>query len=107
MGKTDFAILVYSIHRHPDIWENPDEFDPLRFHPANAEGRDPYAYLPFSAGHRNCIGQNFAMNEERVVVASIVRQFHLSLVEEHEVEMVPKVVLRTKNDIQMNLEPIH
>ena len=101
------AILVYSLHRHPDIWDNPDEFDPLRFHPANAKGRDPYAYLPFSAGHRNCIGQNFAMNEERVVVASIVRQFRLSLVEGHEVEMVPKVVLRTKNDIQMNLEPIH
>ena len=47
------------------------------------------------------------MNEERVVVASIVRQFRLSLVEGHEVEMVPKVVLRTKNDILMNLEPIH
>ena len=43
------------------------------------------------------------MNEERVVVASIVHQFRLSLVEGHEVEMVPKVVLRTKNDIQMNL----
>jgi len=62
--------------------------------------------MPFSAGPRNCIGQNFAMNEERVVVASIVHRFRLSLVEEHRVEIVPKVVLRTKDDIKVNLEPL-
>lgn len=101
------GIFIYTIHHHPDVWENPEEFDPLRFHPSNAEKRDPYAYIPFSAGPRNCIGQNFAMNEEKIVVGTIVDRFQLSLVEDHKVEMVPKVVLRTKDDIKVKLQPLH
>ena len=101
------GIFIYTIHHNPDVWENPEEFDPLRFHPSNAEKRDPYAYMPFSAGPRNCIGQNFAMNEEKVVVGTIVDRFRLSLVEDHKVEMVPTVVLRTKNDIKLRLQPLY
>ena len=99
-------VAIRVIHRHPDIWENPDEFDPLRFHPSNAEGRDPYAYLPFSAGQRNCIGQSFALNEEKLVIGSIVHRFSLSLVEGHKVEMCPTVVLRTTDDILIDLTPL-
>jgi cytochrome P450 len=99
-------ISIRIIHRNPDIWENPEEYDPLRFHPSNAEGRDPYAYLPFSAGQRNCIGQNFALNEEKLVVGSIVHRFNLSLVEGHKVEMCPTIVLRTMDDILVNITPL-
>ncbi len=100
------GISIRQIHRHPDTWENPTEYDPLRFHPSNCEGRDPYAYIPFSGGQRNCIGQNFALNEEKIVVASIVNRFKFSLVEGHKVETVPKVVLRSKYDILVNIEPL-
>ena len=99
-------VAIRNIHRHPDTWENPNEYDPLRFHPSNAEGRDPYAYIPFSAGQRNCIGQNFALNEEKLVIASILNRFNLSLVEGHKVEMCPTVVLRTTDDILVNLTPL-
>ena len=101
------GINIRSIHRQPDVWENPNEYDPLRFHPSNCEGRDPYAYIPFSGGQRNCIGQNFALNEEKLVVASIVNQFKLSLVKGHKVESAPRVVLRSTNDIKINLEPLN
>ena len=103
---TQIGIFTYIIHHHPDVWENPEEFNPLRFHPSNAEKRHPYAYIPFSAGPRNCIGQYFAMNEERLVVGTIVNRFALSLVEGHTVEVVPRVVLRAKYGIKINLQPI-
>ena len=97
-------INIRTIHRDPDTWENPDEYDPLRFHPSNVEGRHPFAYIPFSGGQRNCIGQNFALNEERVVIASIVNRFKLSLVECHKVETAPYIVLRSKYDIKVAIE---
>ena len=100
------SINIIQIHRHPDIWDHPNEYNPLRFHPSNAEGRHPYAYIPFSASSRNCIGQNFALNEEKMVVASIINRFHLTLDDTHKVEMSPQVILRAKNDIKLKLLPV-
>ena len=99
------AIDTLLIHRNINIWERPLEFDPLRFHPSNIEKHSPYDYIPFSAGHRNCIGQNFAMNEMKVVIGTIVNRFVLKVDETHKVEMVPKVVLRTANDIKLLIKP--
>ena len=104
--NTQLGLFTYIIHHNPDVWENPEEFDPLRFHPSNAEGRHPYAYIPFSAGPRNCIGQYFAMNEEKVIVSTIVHRFVLSLVDGHKVEVVPRVILRAKHGIKVNLQPV-
>ena len=101
------AFSTASLHRHPDVWENPHDFDPLRFHSDEVEKRSPYAYMPFSAGPRNCIGQNFAMNEVRVVIASIVHRFNFSLENEDPPDIVPHIILRPKEDIRLKMEPLH
>ena len=99
-------IDVFTLHRNASIWEDPTKYDPLRFQPDSMEKHGPYDYIPFSAGHRNCIGQNFAMNEMRVVVGTILKQFLLKVDETHLVKISPKVVLRAENDIKIYLQAI-
>jgi cytochrome P450 len=73
--------VVYSIyltHRHPDYWHDPDRFDPGRFAPDQPKP-DPYAYLPFGGGSRNCIGRAFALIESKVVLSRLIQQFDMEL----------------------------
>lgn len=77
------AVLLlsqYVTHRHPDFWSSPERFCPERFTPQHIATRHRFAYFPFGAGPRICIGKSFALMEMQLVLATIAQTFRLSLV---------------------------
>ncbi|XP_054711969.1 cytochrome P450 4V2-like [Uloborus diversus] len=71
-------ILILALHQDSEQFPNPEKFDPDRFLPENAGGRHPYSYIPFSAGPRNCIGQKFALMEDKTILAHVLRKFKIT-----------------------------
>jgi cytochrome P450 len=71
-------IAVYALHRRPDLWPDPDVFEPDRFAPGSEGVRTPFAYLPFGAGPRACMGGAFAMTEMTTALATLVRGAHFA-----------------------------
>ncbi|HLZ09989.1 MAG TPA: cytochrome P450, partial [Chloroflexota bacterium] len=91
----------YLTHRHPEFWENPEGFDPECFTPERSAGRPRFAYFPFGGGPRMCIGNNFALMEAQLLLATITQRFRLDLVPGHPVATRPMVTLRTRYGMKM------
>jgi cytochrome P450 len=97
------AIAPWVLHRHRRLWHDPDAFDPDRFMPERHTALDRFAYLPFGAGPRVCIGASFALQEAVTVLASIVRAVRLDLVDGHVVQPLQRVTLRPQGGLPMRL----
>jgi cytochrome P450 len=73
-------VAIFMIHRDPKLWPNPGAFDPTRFLPENRAGRDPFAYIPFGAGQRICVGLALAKMEGLEVLRTALPRFRLTAV---------------------------
>jgi cytochrome P450 len=100
---TMIVIAPYVLHRHRALWEKPSRFDPNRFLGDARETIDRFAYLPFGAGPRVCIGATFAIQEASIVIATIMRHFNLELSPNHVAWPVQKVTLRPQGGLPMTL----
>jgi enediyne biosynthesis protein E7 len=96
------CISPYLLHRHPAHWEHAGDFDPSRF---DADEHDPFAYIPFSGGPRQCIGRELALLETQLVLAVLCSRLRASLVPGHVVEAEALVTLRPKHGLVMSVEP--
>jgi cytochrome P450 len=94
----------YLIHRDERHWPEPERFDPDRWERAAAAGRHRYAYIPFGAGTRKCIGSAFATVEGVLVLAVIARRWRLRPVPGHRLELQPQITLRPRGGLPMRVE---
>ena len=100
---TDVMLSPYLIQRHPKHWESPDEFRPERF--LDDDPRDRWIYIPFAAGPRHCVGENFAMYEMTVHVARVAARWRMEYLDDGPLDIEAAINLRTRGDLRMRLHP--
>ncbi len=102
--RTDVFICPYVLHRHPRHWKEPEAFRPERFAGRSAAERHRFAYLPFSAGPRHCVGENLAMFEMLVHVQTMSRRFRIAPANDDPVEFEAQINLRPRSRLLMTVE---
>lgn len=99
-------IYIFSLHRNPKIYPEPDKFDPGRFEAKFAQELHPYAYLPFGGGPRNCLGQKFAIMEIKVALVEILRRFSVvAMQSSRSIRIITDIVVKPVNPVMIKFTP--
>jgi cytochrome P450 len=101
---TDVLLCLYLLHRHPRYWKEPEAFRPERFDAAHEAERPRFAYMPFAAGPRHCIGETLALYEMYVHLYKVARRYRLTYLPDGPLELEAQINLRTRSPLMMKLE---
>jgi cytochrome P450 len=96
---------MFATHRLPGHWPDPERFDPDRFTADKCAARARFSYLPFAAGHRNCIGGGQAMVELKMIVAMIAQRYCLHIAAGQKIEPAPGTTMYPRYGMKMTLHP--
>jgi cytochrome P450 len=96
-------IAAYFTWRHPDFWENPDQFNPDRFALEQVHQRSKFVFQPFGSGPHTCIGKNYALMESTAILAGIIQRFQIELLPNQPIEIDPRFTLRPKYGIKVRV----
>ena len=97
-------VPIYAVHRHAALWPEPERFDPDRFAPERAQRRHRFAYLPFGAGPRVCIGNGFALDEAVAILGVLAAAFTVERIEPAPAPRM-RVTLRPDRPLRLRLVP--
>lgn len=101
---TVLVINIVGIHRRPDLYEDPERFDPARWTPEREKLLPKQAYLPFSGGPRVCIGNHFAMMEAQLILATWLRHLRFELLDpQQQVGFDALITLRPKGGLPLRI----
>jgi len=101
---TNVLLPLYLLHRHPRFWHDPEAFLPERFAPEHEAQRPRFAYMPFAAGPRHCIGETLALYEMLLHLYVMARRYRLIYVPDKPLELEAQINLRSRHPLHMRLE---
>jgi cytochrome P450 len=101
---TNVLLPLYLLHRHPRFWKDPERFWPERFDAEHEAERPRFAYMPFAAGPRHCIGETLALYEMLMHLYKVARRYRLAYLPDKPLELEAQINLRTRYPLHMRLE---
>lgn len=100
------VVATFKMHRQPYLYPNPEVFNPDNFLPEKTANRHYYAFVPFSAGPRSCVGRKYAMLKLKIILSTVLRNFRVkSDIKESDFRLQADIILKRAEGFKIRLEP--
>ncbi|XP_011138410.1 cytochrome P450 4g15 [Harpegnathos saltator] len=100
------VVTTFKMHRQPHLYPNPEVFNPDNFLPEKTANRHYYAFVPFSAGPRSCVGRKYAMLKLKIILSTIMRNFRVkSDILESDFRLQADIILKRAEGFKIRLQP--
>lgn len=101
-ANATILVFFHGVHHNPHVWEQPEVFDPERFTTERMAGQNAFAYVPFSAGPRKCVGNDFALLEGTLIMAMVFQRYNLNILPNQTFTSMFSGIRHPKNGVKVN-----